>query len=169
MGHYTIQQVHRIASSKTRSLPSFSLTRNPWARLFSAYRFAIAGRGTGGTVTAGIRHPKRYQKKEFGTFDSFIFDWLRKRNINKLDGVFRLQSNYVCDNKGRVMVDHLGRLEDLDTTYIWLAKYLGASLEFPHSNRSGTEVNYREHYNSETARIVGDIYAEDVERFRYKF
>ncbi|GAH07415.1 unnamed protein product, partial [marine sediment metagenome] len=40
MGHYTARDVRFWAPDLFGRLPSFAVTRNPWARLLSAYRFA---------------------------------------------------------------------------------------------------------------------------------
>ena len=71
MGHYTAQNFLQSAPDDVKALPRFAVTRNPWSRTLSAYRFACAGSGSGDGVTAGIRHPERYRIPEFENFDRF--------------------------------------------------------------------------------------------------
>src|SRR4051794_35182670 len=40
MGHVSAADVERWGSAKLRALPRFAVTRNPWDRLVSAYRYS---------------------------------------------------------------------------------------------------------------------------------
>jgi hypothetical protein len=143
--------------------------RNPWDRLVSAWRFARQGQGQGETYRAGMWHPERYRGPEFATFEGFVEEWLARRDVRKLDGVFQPQSLFLCDKAGRLLVDHVGRLEDLAPTYAFVEAKVGAMPALGQANRSGDAIDYRKLYTPELAALVGRIYAEDVERFGYRF
>ena len=169
IGHPRASDIKRWAPAAVRALPSFSVTRNPWDRLFSAYRFAKAGRGIGESYRAGMWRPERYRGPAFETFDRFVREWLAVRDVNKLDGVFQPQSIFLCDASGRLLVDHVGRVEDLGPTYVFIAHHVGPIGPLARANRSGEPVEYRSVYSPDLARLVGEIYREDVERFGYRF
>src|SRR5699024_6551715 len=57
---------------------SFSVSRNPYDRLVSAYNFARQGE----TKHGAIAHPEFYQSPVFETFESFIKNWLAKQDAN---------------------------------------------------------------------------------------
>jgi len=168
MGHARGRDIDRWGSAKLKALPSFAITRNPWDRLVSAYRFAKRGRGVGGGVQAWIWKPEQYQTPEFASFDNFVRDWLAVRNVSDLDPVFQPQSQFVCDDSGRILVDHLGRLENIEPTLDFIHSHIGKRLFIERSNVSGGPIDYRNFYTPETMETVGRLYAEDVQRFGYE-
>jgi hypothetical protein len=169
MGHVPAVAIARWGSAAVKSLPSLAITRNPWDRLLSAYRFATRGRGVGGHYQAGVLRPAQYQIPAFASFQSFVKDWLVHRDVSELDGIFQPQSAFVCDRRGRVLVDHVGRLDDLAPTFSFLGSHLGAIPTIDRSNRGGDPVDYREFYDAEMVDLIGAIYSEDIARFEYRF
>lgn len=169
MGHYSARDVRIWAPDLFGRLPSFAVTRNPWARLLSAYRFARAGRAIDGPAGVGIRHPERYQAPVFGSFERFVVEWLPERDLSKEDLVFRLQSGFVLERDGEVLVSHLGRLEALSELETYLTRTLGRPLKIGHINRTGDILPYRMAYTAEMRDIVARAYGQDVEAFGYEF
>lgn len=168
MGHARARDLKRWAPADVKALPSFAVTRNPWDRLVSAYRFATRGRGVGGGFEASPWRAERYRGPEFETFERFATGWLRRGHI-WLDPIFQPQCSWICDRRGNVLVNHVGRIEDLGPTFSFLEQHLGHLPAVRIGNRSGERVDYRSYYTSNLARLVGEIYAEDVERFGYEF
>ena len=169
MGHAHALDVVRWAPPYVKALPRFSVTRNPWSRLVSAWRFARQGRGVGETYRAGMWRAERYRVPEFETFERFVKEWLAPREITRLDGVFQPQWMFLCDRRGALLVDHVGMLEDLGPTLEFVGRMRGETLQIRRANRSGEAVDYRSLYTPELANIVGDIYRDDVRKFGYDF
>lgn len=169
MGHPHALDIERWGSSELKSVPSFAITRNPWDRLVSAYRFARRGHGVGGGFQAGVRHPERYRLAEMDSFDSFVRNWLAKRDIAKLDNFLQPQWAFVCDSHGKVLLDHVGRVEDLEPTLDFIRESIGRVAPIEQANRSGERVDYRDFYTPELAELTGRIYREDIEMFGYQF
>lgn len=169
MGHVHASDIQRWGSARLNALPSVAITRNPWDRLVSAYRFAKLGRGIGGKVQAGVRNPRQYQVPAFANFDSFVTQWLAQRDVARLDGIFQPQWPFVCNEDGRTLVDHLGRIEDLPPTLEFIRAASGSAVQLEWSNRSGDANDYRDFYTPDLARLVGQIYRRDVELFGYEF
>ena len=169
MGHARAAEIARWAPASVKALPSFSVTRNPWDRLVSAWRFARAGEGVGDSYRAGMWRPELYQVPEFETFERFVTEWLAVRDVTKLDGVFQPQWLFLCDRRRNVIVDHVGRLEDLGPTLDFIRERTGRAVAIPQANRSGDAVDYRSFYTPDLARLVGEIYAADAEMFGYRF
>lgn len=168
MGHARASDIEKWGSVRLRALPRFSVVRNPWDRLVSAYRFAKRGRGIGKAV-AGMRDPEQYRVPEFDTFERFVHEWLVPRDIARIDPVFQPQSLFVCDRGKELIVDHVGRLEDLRPTYAFIDDKLGEQVGFDRQNRSGAEIDYRSFYTPGLVALVGQIYQEDIARFGYDF
>lgn len=169
MGHVRAADVHRWGSTRVKSLPSFAVTRNPWDRLVSAYRFARRGRGVGGELQASVWGAERYQRAEFETFERFVNEWLAHRDVATLDGIFQPQSLFVCDAAGKLLVDHVGRVEDLAPTLTFIRDHIGKLPRIEHGNLSGRRVDYCDYYTAELAKTVGSIYRRDVQTFGYRF
>jgi hypothetical protein len=169
MGHVRASDIERSGSPALKALPRFAITRNPWDRLVSAWRFVRRGGGIGGWHAGRVRHAERYRVPEFEAFDRFVREWLAVRDVRRLDFVFQPQSPFVCDDSGKLLVDHLGRFEELDATYAFLQERKPELPPLGESNRSGAPVDYRSFYSPELIDRVGSIYAEDVKRFGYRF
>ncbi len=168
MGHARAREIRRYAPAEVNALPFFSVTRNPWDRLVSAYRFARLGAGVGGLV-AGISNPGQYRAPEFATFERFVREWLAPSDLHRLDNVFQPQWPFVCDHERKPMVDHVGRVEALGPTHAFIERTLGRPVRFERQNRSGQDVDYRSFYTPALAAMVGEIYRDDVEIFGYDF
>lgn len=168
IGHFTAEEVFR-ADPKLKSIPSFALARNPWARALSAYRFARNERGEGGKVTAYINRAAQYRVPEFETFERFVREWLPFQDIETADPVFRLQTSYVCNNRNDILVEHVGRVENLEPTTQWLEQRINRKIAFPQSNRTAAGGNFQDAYSPETRKIIGEIYGKDAEIFGYRF
>jgi hypothetical protein len=169
MGHVRAADIAQWGSAKLQALPSFAVTRNPWDRLVSAYRFVRRGRGLGGGFQATVRGAGRFQRPQFDTFDSFVTRWLSKQDVGRLDEIFQPQSAFVCDAQGNLLVDHVGRVENLEPTYGFIREHLGRVPMVEQANRSGDRVDYSDFYTPELAKLVGTIYCRDVEMFGYQF
>ncbi|HET9810617.1 MAG TPA: sulfotransferase family 2 domain-containing protein [Sphingomicrobium sp.] len=169
LGHVRASDVRKWGSASVRALPRFAVTRNPWDRLVSAWRFAARGSGIGGGFQAGIWRPEQYRVSEFETFERFVTDWLAKRDVSRLDPVFQPQSLFVRDRDGKIIVDHLGKVEDLGPTLDFLERTVGTRPALGRSNRSGEPVAYRDHYTPDLAAMVGQIYAGDIDLLGYEF
>lgn len=168
LGHLRAVDVERWGSPTVRSLPRLAVTRNPWDRLVSAYRFVRRGSGVGPNA-AGVWRAEQYRLPEFDTFEGFVREWLARRDPRKLDFVFQPQWPFVYDSHGRSLVQHVGRLEDLGSTYAFIKATVPAFSSIPTSNASGDAVQFRAFYTPVLADLVGSIYSEDVERFGYSF
>lgn len=167
LGHYSAQQIQsRFPSLFSRSL-TFSLVRNPWDRVLSAYRFACVGR----TESMGVHRPEQYQIPEFSSFERFLCDWLPSRDLSKCDFIFRPQYLFVCDQNKRVMVDHLGYVERLGETVCFVEERLGRSIDVKMVNTTSAGMeSYRDAYSSsEMIEIVSSVYKDDVDLFGYEF
>lgn len=169
MGHLLATEIQRWGATRLKSLPSFAITRNPWDRVVSAYRFARAGRGIGGEQQAWVWKPEQFQAPEFESFDRFVKEWLAHKQVDRLDPIFRSQSLYICNERGKPLVDHVGRLENLQPTLAFIEKSIGRRPDIPQANRSGEEVDYRSFYTPELVDIVGEIYRRDIDNFGYGF
>lgn len=119
----------------------------------------------------GVHNPDQYHIPEFKSFQHFVCEWLPKQDVESLDFIFRPQWMFVCDGVGKVMVDHLGRVETMNKTVALLSAELGRHISVKNENSTwDAKRDYRAAYlHSEMVDIIRHIYSRDVELFGYDF
>lgn len=135
---------------------SFSVSRNPYTRLESAYRFAKLGN----TKNGAISDAKKYQVKEFSTFESFVKEWLVNQNVESLDPVFQPQYKFVCNNKEEFLLDKIFKLENLTDLEVFLSNELDKKVKIGVINKTNNlKKNFE--YSKEIKEIIYSIYEKD--------
>ncbi|MEM7140951.1 MAG: sulfotransferase family 2 domain-containing protein [Actinomycetota bacterium] len=165
IGHRTALDYHRISRRHFASYFRFGFVRNPWDRAVSAYQFARSG---GTEYVQPIPDPV-YRSETFATFERFVMDWLPSASLDEVDVVFRPQWTFLCDRRGDVLVDHIGRTERLTEDLAVVETALGRAIRPEHLNRTARAVDYPSYYTPETRAMVAEIYRRDIEMFGYEF
>ena len=141
---------------------SFSFVRNPFDRLYSAYKFLNEG---------GMNHLDKLAFQtflsEFEDFEDFILNGLNEKLIYQITH-FIPQHEYLCDKSGSILVDFIGRFENLDKDILLLSKKLNKNIELNHHNYN-SKSDYREVYTNEMIYKVNQIYQRDMDIFKYTF
>ncbi|MEJ7814602.1 MAG: sulfotransferase family 2 domain-containing protein [Rubrobacter sp.] len=142
----------------------FAFARNPWDRLVSWYTMVTTFDKAGNELW-------RYVHDNSSTFEEFIHNCTGEVEIRK--GVYYSfaynQLDYVMDEHGNLLVDFIGRLENLDEDIQEVFRRIGLELEtVPHHNRSGHR-HYSTFYTPETEMIVRERFNRDIEYFGYEF
>jgi hypothetical protein len=144
----------------------FAFVRNPWSKLVSIYHDFTLRRGKQYSGLVWMKEPLLSEFKDFEDFCRGLSasPWLQ-------DVFFRPQSMFVTDVNGDSAVDFVGRFESLEDDFTQVCKILEIPLkkELAFANKGKYTKDYREYYNDETRKIVGEIYREDVKRFGYEF
>ena len=167
LAHLTAQEYvgcGYVTEQRFRKFFKFAFVRNPWDRLVSVY------------------HYKGF--KDRYSFRDFI---LRGMSFeNRYLGVYRHlmpQYEYLYDNKGNLLVDFIGRFENLQNDFEEVCKKLriepgmlphrnptkGRGVDTEGGGARGSKLNYTAYYDPELVKIVGDLYAKDVATFGYAF
>ncbi len=143
-----------------------AFVRNPWDRLVSAYAFMKAG---GKHIVDGVwaQHYITTQR-DFATFVKSLDSNRTFRASVLRSPHFIPQAHFVCGEDGEVAVDFLGTFETMDEDFAKLRDILGLARDLPKAN-VGDHEDYRYYYDSDSRRVVGEIYAKDVELFDYEF
>ena len=166
LGHYTADEIQSRFPKLFGKAFVFSFVRNPWDRVLSAYRFAKVGK----TDSMGMHRPEQYQIPEFESFERFLFEWLAKQNIFKVDFVFQPQSKFVLGKDGQSMVDYIGKVENLDADIKYVESVLGKSVNVGRENITSEKSDYRGAYVSDDmVELVRSLYREDIDKFGYTF
>ena len=140
----------------------FAFVRNPWDRLYSAYRYLKAGGWNEKDQTWADNNISDYDD-----FNQFVLNWVNKSNIEKHIH-FKPQYEFLYDTNNNLLVNHLAYFETIndDFTFITNKLKLNASLGKHNANPGDS---YRDIYTEESIAIVKDIYAKDINLFGYEF
>jgi hypothetical protein len=168
VGHRPIRRHIAYRKELVETYFKFTFVRNPWDRIFSGYNYF--------NRCVGMRQHRDHRWAtemlgEFAGFESFIMaleDPAFVRNIKKYDH-FRNQRDWLCDpSSGEMMMDFVGRFENLERDYNFVCARLGVTKKLPHYRR-GKGSDYRTHYSNKMVDIVGRVYEADVSAFSYRF
>ncbi len=162
-GHTTLDHYLKIFEPHCiNSYFKFTIVRNPWDRLVSAYFFLKKG---------GFREKDRDwfndELSSFTDFDDFVKSWVNKQNIWKEDH-FRPQYHYMLDKRRKIPLDFVGFLENLNDDFTYITKKIGITCCLHTSNKSKHK-NYQDYYNDETKEIIREVYSEDIKMLGYNF
>lgn len=168
MGHFGLRDFLDVAPPAARSLPRFTIVRNPWDRAVSAWSFARAGGGNSASGRVQVHRVEQYDLPAFSTFERFVLEWLPQQPIETIDGIFRPQYCYFDRAAANLGFDHVGRLENLPATEHWLTETLGRPIAFTRQNASPRE-DYRSYYTARMRDEIARLYADDIAALGYSF
>ena len=147
----------------------FAFVRNPWDRLVSWYAM-ITQQADRVRDKHELNDLWRYVLESSHSFETFLE--VCTDEIDDIDGrksFLYNQLDYVTNQEGEVIVDFIGRFENLTHDAKILFNKLGLKdISMPHHNASMRKA-YQEYYNHRTQKIVAERYARDIEFFRYSF
>ncbi len=107
--HLSIRLARRLDGGRLAALPSFAVLRDPTARFLSAYRYGLAG----GSANNEVAEPYRALYRDFRSIDDALDHVEGAASPYAVDHIYRPQSWYVSDARGRVAVDRLLTMDDI--------------------------------------------------------
>lgn len=140
------------------SLFKFTVVRNPWDLQVSSYHHLRR------------EHPGLVDGSE--SFEAFLerrLDPQRGRE-DLLDISQALQSDYVTDLRGNLIVDYIARYERLEDDFTEICRRIGiARPPLPRLRQAKGRPGYRDYYTKKSRALVARHYAADLDRFGYTF
>ena len=160
--HYDYRMYLQSDSGKFNSYFKFAFVRDPWARLYSTYNYLSRGGNQSGDLDF-------YKKNEqyFKDFKSFVKVFLTPSNISKIV-LLRTQASFILDKDDSLMVDFVGKVENIQDDFEFIAKKLQLNPQLGKLNES-VKTDYRKQYDTELVELVEKVYYDDVKNFDYKF
>ncbi len=137
----------------------FAFVRNPWDLQVSSFH-----------------HIRRERPQYLGGHERFD-DFLRwKLDPDRpyqyhVDTSIELQSDYLIDLHGRLCVDFIGRYEQLNADFETACRRIGIQPPALPHRRQATErdSDYRRYYDTNTAELVANYFARDIDLLEYRF
>ena len=138
------------------SLYKFCFVRNPYDRLFSAYTFLKEG----GINNQDLEFSNSYLQ-EFASFDEFVLKGLEKEEI--INWVhFKPQYTFVCDDNDNIVMDFVGKMENLTADFNTVCKHLKIDSELQKLNMSSAKKN---EFSEEVKAMIKLKYQKDFNLF----
>ena len=163
--HLGIKQ-YQLAFQKEQfySYFKFSFVRNPWDRLYSAYKFLASG-GRGDIDRKWFVE----NLSKYTNFREFVLNWVSYENIYKYPH-FVPQWKFLSDCHGRIEMDFIGRFETIETDFGIILDKLEIGNNLKHENKNQERnCSYRKEYDKEMIDVVNSVYRKDIELFNYSF
>ena len=79
-----------------------------------------------------------------------------------------LPQNIYAYLNGKQFVDYIGRFENLEKDWLFVARKINVSKTLPVSMKTN-HGHYRKYYNDKTRELITREYKLDIELFKYKF
>lgn len=156
-----------LSANEFSNMFSFAFVRNPWDRLVSEYL---------------------YREYPF-SFNDYLFKYFPKAEDDNYQLGADLhrhiipQVNFLCNKQGELVVDFVGRFENLSQDFAKVTKMMtGESLSLPHKNKStqnklislltfstNKKQHYSKFYDDKSREFVAKLYKRDIELFGYYF
>ncbi|MBK1710437.1 sulfotransferase family 2 domain-containing protein [Marichromatium gracile] len=141
------------------SLFKFAFVRNPWDLQVSSFHH--------------IRRERPHYlggHQEFADFLRWKLDPERPYQYH-VDTSITRQSDYLVDLHGEVIVDFIGRYEQLHDDFATVCARIGITPPaLPHARKAtDRKRDYRSYYDDDTAELVARHFARDIELLDYRF
>jgi len=154
-----------LSRQQIRQFFVFSIVRNPWDRLHSAYHFLQNGGFNEGDRYLWDRYLKKYKD-----FRDFVMDLPNAKFA--LANIVHLypMHHFIELRPGRNILSYFGYYEDLPRAYSHIAAHVSGGANLQHHNKNNLKKrSYQSSYNDKMIDVVGEIYGRDISLFGYTF
>lgn len=132
----------------------FAFVRNPWDRTVSVYLHSIK---SSNVLGASILREKFF----FNLGLEVKYNILRGKSVQQLD--------YISDNNGSVLVDFIGRYENLKNDFREVFSKIGLKPKIKQKYDSTKKGDYKKWYNKRGKNIVKKENMNDIKEFGYSY
>lgn len=168
---------HRIGAKLPRHAHAICAKEMLPAELYASLFKFVFVRNSWDLQVSSFHHIRRERPQFMGGFEDNFEGFLRwKLDPERpyqyhIDTSIELQSDYLVDLHRRQIVDFIGRYENLHEDFAHICQRIGApELALPEKRMArDRDRDYRGYYSDETAELVAKHFAEDIERFGYRF
>jgi len=170
-GHIKAIDLKKKVKEPWQDFFKFCFVRNPWDRLVSAYSFY---KQSVSSVSSLISFTQEYYKRhtvlgqQISKCQDFREFCLNMQNY-ELDLHFEPQLNFITDTENNVLVDFIGRFENLKGDLEKICDRIKIpQIELPHYRKTKRK-DFKIYYDDETKEIVSKKYQNDIEFLNYSF
>jgi len=161
-GHRSVSFYKQVFGKIYSDFFTFTIVRNPWDRLYSSYKFLQKGGINIHDKNAFETHLSIYKD-----FEDFVLNGLNEKIISKITH-FIPQHEFICDKNGKIIVDYVGKFENLNKLVDKINDILKSEFKLEHHNKTNKK-DYKDIYTTEMIEKVHQIYQKDIDIFEYNF
>lgn len=141
----------RMPAERFEDYFKFAFVRNPWERLVSEYEF----------ILTRPEHGRYKRVKGLAGFREFIHMQIPRSDAYQL--------NMLCDRSGRLLMDFVGKLENLDQDWQTACTRAGIPYQaLPRKNVTERKP-FKDYYDPESVKLVAKHWAREIELFEYTY
>lgn len=159
--HYTAIELRDIVGINTfDKIFKFCFVRNPWDKVASEFSFRCLTYQNDLTESSIFAD---WVELAYCRKDPRYYDWPK---------MFMPQLDWITDENGEIIVDFIGRFENLQNDFDEICDRLNIGrMKLPHLNisRNRSNPSYQDFYDHETKTIVEKWFKKDIEFFSYEF
>ena len=136
----------------------FAFVRNPWDLQVSSFHH--------------IRRERPQLMQGMEDFETFLRWKLNPERPYQyhIDTSIELQTDYLVDLHGNVIIDYVGHYENLQHDFDHVCDKIGLRPHtLPHKRKATDRAGYRQYYNDSTAQLVADHFRRDIDILNYSF
>jgi len=161
--HEPALEVKKIVGDKIwKTHFKFAFVRNPWDLMVSSYCWLLQkGKKVKNTYHLALEIEK------FSNFREFICSNLGNTYINEIKA--RDLSHWLCDKNGNIMVDFVGKVENLESDLEYILNRLNLYHPDLKQLNQSQRTDYRQYYDDKTKKIVEKRFEWLISNFNYQF
>jgi hypothetical protein len=145
----------KVSEEVWESYFKFAFVRNPWDRAISVYLHSIK---SSNNLISTI-WPKNNHL--FNLSLILKYEFLGMKPVQ--------QKDYICNENGDLMVDFVGKFENLKRDFFRVCDRLGVECRLGGKYDATGSRNYREWYTNKSKVIIDRVKSDDIEMFDYNF
>lgn len=166
--HYTYNHYLRkglIKADMAKDYFKFAIVRNPYDRCVSEWKYQ----------TKMFKEKGWFSYKRtvlpLNSFEEYVkhLFFMYKKGVLNNRAHDRQQYLYIFDDKGKFLLDFIGRFENLADDWIIIKDKTGLKTDLPFENMGLERDDYRKYYNDKTRAMVEKMYAKDLALLGYCF
>lgn len=144
---------------KDSEIFKFAFVRNPFDRLVSCYASKVVNR----------KDFAQDEKWNNVSFDQYV-RMVCQLPTDRMDIHFRPQHTFIADSDGKLLVDFLGRLENIESDIRTVFERAGFPDSFILRRRfRSSRDQYRNYYSEQTSKLVEERFKTDLQLLDYRF